>query len=58
MKKTIMDAMNRNGHKVSDEEKLIDMVLTIVEFKQIIKELQEAGLFVDEEKQVHTLQVA
>ena len=58
MKKTIMDAMNRNGHTVSDEEKLIDMVLTIVEFKQIIKELQEAGLFVDEEKQVHTLQVA
>ena len=58
MKKTIMDAMNRNGHTVSDEEKLIDMVLTIVEFKQIIKELQAAGLFVDEEKQVHTLQVA
>ena len=57
-KKTIMEVMNRNGQPFTAEDKLIDMVLTIVEFKQIIKELQELGMFVDEEKQIHTLQVA
>ena len=57
-KKTIMEVMNRNGQHVTDEDKLIDMVLTIVEFMQIIKELQEAGMFVETKQKVNKLQVA
>ena len=57
-KKTIMEVMNRNGQPFTTEDKLIDKVLTIVEFIQIIKELQELGLFVDVKKAVSNLQVA
>ena len=57
-KKTIMEVMNRNGQHVTDENKLIDMVLTIAEFMQIIKELQAAGMFVETKQKVKKLQVA
>ena len=57
-KKTIMEVMNRNGQPFTAEDKLIDKVLTIVEFMQIIKELQEAGMFVETKQKVKKLQVA
>ena len=57
-KKTIMEVMNRNGQPFTAEDKLIDKVLTIVEFIQIIKELQAAGLFVETKKEETELQVA
>ena len=57
-KKTIMEVMNRNGQHVTDEDKFIDMVLTIVEFKQIIKELQAKGFFPEEKIEVSELHFA
>ena len=56
-KKTIMEVMNRNGQPFTAEDKLIDKVLTIVEFIQIIKELQEAGMFVEATESVKELQL-
>ena len=57
-KKTIMEVMNRNGYKLTDEDKFIDMVLTIQEQIRMIKELQEAGMFVETKSTVTELQVA
>ena len=56
-KKTIMEVMNRNGQHVTDENKLIDMVLTIAEFMQIIKELQAEGMFPEAKQKVKELQL-
>ena len=57
-KKIIMEVMNRNGQPFTAEDKLIDKVLTIVEFIQIIKELQELGMFAEPKKEETELQVA
>ena len=57
-KKKMMKVMNRYGQPFTAEDKLIDKVLTIVEFIQIIKELQEAGMFVEATESVKKLQVA
>ena len=53
-----MEVMNRNGYKLTDEDKFIDMVLTIQEQIRMIKELQEAGMFVETKSTVTELQVA
>ena len=57
-KKKMMKVMNRYGYNLTDKDKLIDMVLTIQEQMQIIKELQAAGMFVETKQKVKKLQVA
>ena len=56
-KKKMMKVMNRYGYNLTDKDKLIDMVLTIQEQMQIIKELQAEGMFPEAKQKVKELQL-
>lgn len=58
MKETIIEVMNRHGYSLTEEAKLIDLVLLIEHHRMIRDELVAKGLFVKTKKAARQLQHA